>query len=261
MKRFPRVLLWALVALLPASCDLPVGSSGVPGLVMPDLTARALKLVSAPGFWDLAAWYCPKVADSPLARLGCAAALGPSPAKDSLAFRFNLPLEVWNPNSFPLPASELLTVLTLFPKQQRISLAAVCVSLCEDEAAGCPPQQGCLSDEPEIRGAQDLAASALDYLSLVLLAGASGEEIPRVAFRTIGPNSGDTLNLTLDLGLDPLEETLKTLFSDGLGKILAGQDFDVAIPTELDGTMWFTADNFGRFGAPFGPVSATFKPR
>jgi hypothetical protein len=265
MKKTLKLALLGLLLLLP-SCELPFdtgGFGGIPGLEEPQLTAGALALVKAPAFWDLAAFYCPQVADSGLGRLGCLAALGPAPAKDGLGFRFRLPLEVRNPNAFPLPASELLTVLTLFPGQEDISLAAVCVSLCEDESGDCGGQGGggCVAEEPELRGLQDLSEAALDYLSLALLSDASGQEIPRIGFRSFEANSKDTLNLTLDLGLDALQKTFKALFAGGLDKVLAGEDFKLAVPLDLDGTMWFVAENFGRFGAPFGPVSASFEAR
>lgn len=265
MKRNLRLLVSGAALLWLTACDLPTSPEdlgALPSLVKPGVTAGDVSLLSAPGFWDLAAYYCPMIADSDLVRLSCTAALGQPPKKDLLGFRFRLPVEIANPNSFPLPVSELLTVLTLFPKDEDISLAAICMSMCQDEASDCGASPGnCASDEPEISGAEDLAAAAFSYLQEVLLTGASGEALPLISLPHIDAESSDTLNVTLELGIDAVQKALKSAFSGNLSKILASQDFSVSIPVQIDGSMWFVAEHFGRFGASYGPTETTWTPK
>ena len=54
-----------------------------------------------------------------------------------MAIGFDLSFRVGNPNRLPLPLSEVLTALTVFPDRSNQSLGAVCLRMCEPGDTRC----------------------------------------------------------------------------------------------------------------------------
>ena len=232
-----------------------------PVLDKPVVTPGAVSLVQHPSVVTLSRYYCPLLLDDPFVEVACAGLVGPVPPMSDLIFRFELPLFVDNPNDFPLPAVELLTALNLFPGEDRRQLAAICVSFCEvgdleclDKAPGT-----CSSDEPEINTLEDLAAAALDYLSVYIASRVAGQVPPELRVRMIPPNSKVEVLVTFDLHPKPLLAALEIAFADHLDEIFNEEDVTVVIPYDIEGAIWFVVENFGRFGINFGPVEGEWQ--
>ncbi|MBM4356440.1 MAG: hypothetical protein FJ109_22035 [Deltaproteobacteria bacterium] len=258
MRLLPVFVLLPLLASL--SCDfLPqseVGDSLLPTVEKPVVEVQPAKLVKNPSLQQLGAWYCPVVFSDPIVRALCEATLGPVPADEKLVFRFELPFHISNPNSFPLPAVELLTSLSLFPGETSYHLAALCVTLCEETDTQCL-QHGtgsCESDEPEITSAEDLVQAAWNYLQVYIASEAAGEVPPELKVRLIPANGKGTVLITLDLLPEPLLEALEATFDQILEKIVDNETATVEIPYAVEGAIWFVVENFGRFGVNYGPI-------
>jgi hypothetical protein len=263
MKRVPLWLLLPFIASL--SCDfLPqseVGDPLFPTVEKPVVEAQPAKLVKNPSIQKLGAWYCPVVFSDPIIRALCAATLGDVPPESQLIFRFELPFRITNPNSFPLPAVELLTSLSLFPGETSYHLAALCVSFCEEDDLECLSHGsgGCESDEPEITSADDLVQAAWDYLELYITNQATGQVPPELKVRMIPANGQGLVLVTLDLAPEPLLEALELAFEEHLEEIVDDENVTITIPYSVEGAIWFVVENFGRFGVNYGPIEGTWK--
>ncbi len=228
-----------------------------PVVEKPNVTTGDIDLVAYPGVVTLGAYYCPKLLNEPFVDAVCAGLVGPVPPMTDLIFRFELPLFVENKNDFPLPAVELLTALSLFPGEDRRQLAAICVSFCEDGDLECLQKAPgtCSSDEPEINTLEDLAAAALNYLSVYVAAELNGQVPPELRVRMIPAHSQAIVLVTFDLHPEALLDALETIFIDHLDEGLDDEDVAVTIPYDIEGAIWFVVENFGRFGVNFGPVA------
>lgn len=262
MKRLA-LISGLVLALAFSACDfLPDSDYGdefeliAPAIKEPVVTSGDVALVQYPGLLTLSAYYCPLLLDDPFVDVLCVGLVGPVPPMSDLIFRFELPLFVENSNDFALPAVELLTALNLFPGEDRRQLAAICVSFCEVGDLECLDKGPgtCSSDEPEILTLEDLAAAALDYLSVYVASRVAGEVPPELRVRMIPPNSQAQVQVTFDLHPAPLLEALEVAFADHLEEIIDEEDVTVVIPYDIEGAIWFVVENFGRFGVNFGPI-------
>ena len=252
-----------LVAATSAGCDFfGEDSQGyyrqVEGVIVdtPEVEVGKAKLVANPSIYDLGAYYCPQLWDVPLVEQACALALGPVPNDKELAFRFQLPITVYNPNDFPLPAVELLTVLNLFPGEDRRQLAALCISFCEDGDLACAETGAgtCESDEPEINSLEDFATAALNYIWLYLEAELTDQVPPELKVKTIPAGADMTISITLELSPDAILDALMVTFENHLQDVIDSEQVAITIPYDVEGALWFEVTNFGRFGVNFGPL-------
>jgi len=260
-QRFLYILLSGLLPLLASlSCDfLPqseLGDSFLPSVEKPVVEVQPAKLVKNPSLQKLGAWYCPVVFSDPIIRALCTATLGNVPPDEQLIFRFELPFRVTNPNSFPLPAVELLTSLSLFPGETSYHLAALCVTFCEDGDLECLTHGSgtCESDEPEITSAEELAQAAWDYLEVYIASELAGQVPPELKVRLIPANGEGLVLITLDLLPEPLLDALEATFEQLLEDIVDDDNVNIAIPYSVEGAIWFVVENFGRFGVNYGPI-------
>ena len=174
-----------------------------------------------------------------------------------MAFQFQIDLGVTNPNSFPLPAVEMLVALSLFPNHYQQTLAAVCLGFCEPDDFTCSPKplQGqCSTDEPEILSVEDLTAAALELLILVVASEATGGPPPEIQIKTIPAHGTRTMNITLAISVRTLLELLEAVFADNWIEYLDGQDFGLTIPYRIEGSIWFVVEGFGKVPIRFGPL-------
>lgn len=253
MRRLPWL---ALLVLSASSCNLlqvPSWGQRSPFFSPPTLAVRDVALTSRPSIDALARWYCPDLIGAGGA-LACGALLGPSPSASELAFVFSVPIDVGNPNAFPLPALEALVSLTLFPATTDRTLGAVCASFCDDATCASLPEAGtCRSPEPELRDVGDFAAAALDLLTLV-----AGGTMPDLSVPTIAANGSRrlTLSIAIDVGtmLDLLANELAARWQDYVSDRAVALD----LPYEIEGTLWFVVEGVGRVGFGFGPLAGTW---
>lgn len=254
------VVLAACVPVL-HSCEFPGGDgSWVADVVDPLVDPGDIVLTKSPSFSSLAAYYCPMVYDAAAVETLCAAALGARPSVDSMIFQFELPLHISNDNDFPIPAVELLTSLTVFPGKTSQELGAVCVQFCEEGDASCGDLQpgACSSDEPEINSIDDFAGAAAGFIGLFIENEIAGEVPPELAVRTIPAGGSLELRLTFSIAPEPILEVLIAIFEQNIDAILQGSELELEIPYEIEGSLWFVVENFGRFGVNFGPVGDTW---
>lgn len=242
-------------------CDFLPGSgytdSVVPFVEDPEVAVGEVHLTESPSIARLGAYYCPMLYDSILVDQVCSAALGTPPLETELQFRFTLPLVVKNPNSFPIPAVEVLTAITVFPKTTSHELAALCVTFCENGDLSCQGgADACRSTEPEVNSVDDFVAAAANYMWLYIENEVAGTVPPELRIKTIPANGEATIHLTFSLSPEPLLELLEVAFTDEIDTLVAGQSEDVwiTIPYAVEGGIWFVVENFGKFGINFGPI-------
>ena len=112
------LILTMLVSSLMLGCDFLLPGDGEPGFgnlfKAPKVELQQAALTEYPGVSELGAWYCPELIGGGGA-IACDLLLGPAPYEEDMQFLFQVGIEVENPNSYPLPAVELLVSLTLFP--------------------------------------------------------------------------------------------------------------------------------------------------
>ena len=254
-----RRLLLVPLAFACASCNLlQVASWGQrsPLFTTPTIDVGQPALTSSPSIDAVARWYCPDLIGSG-GELACSALLGPSPSDTELTFVFSTPLDVGNPNAFPLPALEALVALTLFPEGTDRTLGAACLSFCGTDDATCaslPDAGTCASSEPDLRSIDDFAAAALH-----VLVGVATGDAPALSVPTIEADGSRRLTLALSVDAGTLLELLAGEAADRWQAYVAGEAVSLSIPYQLDGTLWFVVEGLGRVGFPFGPVSGEWK--
>ncbi len=262
-SRFRHVLLVCLsLTVLPLhSCEFPGSDGGwVPDVLEPGVEPGDIVLTRSPSFANMAAYYCPLVYDAAAVEVLCEAALGARPPLDRMIFEFQLPLLLSNDNDFAVPAVELLTSLSVFPRQTSQELGALCIQFCEADDPNCGDTQpgACSSDEPEINSIDDFAGAAADFISLWIESEITGQVPPELAVRMIPAGGTLELRLTFRIAPEPILEVLITLFEQNIDAILGGDEIEIEIPYEVKGSLWFVVENFGRFGVNFGPVGDTW---
>jgi len=256
MRRTTGPVLLVPLALVALSCNLlqvPSWGQRSPFFSPPTLAVGDVALTARPSLDALARWYCPDLIGAGGA-LACSALLGPSPSEAELAFVFSVPIDVGNPNAFPLPALEALVSLTLFPATTDRTLGAVCASFCDDATcAGLPDAGTCRSAEPELKDVGDFAAAALRLLTL-----AAGGTTPDLGVPTIAAHGSRRLTLSIAIDVGTVLELLANELAERWQDYLSNRAVTLAIPYEVDGTLWFVVEGVGRVGFGFGPLAGTW---
>jgi hypothetical protein len=263
MMAYRRVLLtcWLTVSL--GSCDFLDQAESLMEVVveMPEVSVGDVTLARSPAFRQLASYYCPRVYSVPLVEDVCRGLVGTPPPERDLFFRFVLPLEVGNPNEFPLPAVSLLTALEVFSGSDARELSAVCIRFCDTSEADCNPYapDACYSDDPEIRSLDDFAGAALNYLTVFVANSVQGTVPPELRVKTIPAQGKATVFITFDVAPGAVLSVLEVLFLAQVDKLVSGEAFSLSIPYSIQGSIWFHVQNFGRFGVSYGPVDGIWE--
>ena len=232
------------------------------GLSPPSVTFRGAQLVRAPSRRDLSAYYCPRLGRE-RAGLGIAADLlcgqffGPPPTAEDMALGFDLQFTVANPNQIPLPLSEILTAITLFPGGGAQNLGAVCFRLCAPGDAACHGGQdpnACRQARGDIRTLGDFPQALANLLVAEGVSAARGQgvqfSLPRVL-------AGASLDVVARFSLTPsaVLPILEQLARQSAGELRAGHELSLTVPYRLEGTVFADAGSLGRVAAGFGPAS------
>ena len=232
-------------------------------LTPPKVTFRGATLVRAPSRRDLSAYYCPRLGRE-RAGLGVAANVvcnqlfGPGPSPDQMALGFDMQFAVTNPNSVPLPLSEILTAITLFPGSGAQNLGAVCFRLCPPEDPACRGGQdpsSCRQAPGDIRKMSDFPAALANLLVAEGLSAASGQGVHFSAPKVL---AGQSLDVVARFTLTPeaLLPIFEQLARQSASQLSAGRELNFSIPYSLEGTVFANAGSLGRVAAGFGPVGA-----
>jgi hypothetical protein len=250
-----------LCAALPLSgCALLDQALTSTGITPPTVTLQSVTLAESPSQAALAAYYCPRVVAEATGvsfgvDLACQGFFGPSPPESSLLFGFDVHFNVANGNRVPLPLSEILTAVNVFPETNRQNLGAVCLHLCAPEDPACqggPSATGCQSSSKDIRSLGDFVGAAANLLIAKGIADASGRPLPLVAPKVLASSS---LEVTTRFSLAPtvVLPVLQELARQSVSQLQTGKLPVFAIPYKLEGTVFVDAGSLGRVAAGYGP--------
>jgi hypothetical protein len=173
---------------------------------------------------------------------------------------FQLDFNVGNPNHFPVPITEMLTAVTVFPADAKQRLGASCVVFCPPGSSGCSGQPGpgaCQSSERDIESASDFANAAQDFVVSAGLQLAAGQP-PTFAAPQISAEANIPLSAIFAFGPEPLLAALKELALQSVAQLGSGQDVTFEIPFQIEGTVWFNVGSLGRVAVGYGPIAGTF---
>lgn len=254
------IVLAVVFLALGAGCDQLLGTglgAQVPTVQLSDSSAL---LVDPPDVLALAKYFCPDVLGSEGA---CLLALGTPPTKEELQFRFQLVFQIDNPNQVPVPTTEILVGLHVYPGQTFGELGGVCTTLCEAGAADCPipPEGACVHRAEDLDSAEEfLAAAVVGGLTLATEA-LNGQPVGGQLSRYTVP-AGDSLELkvTLAIGIDPMLRLLGHTADAYVTQILETGDAALDIPYAVAGRVWFNVPYLGRATVGFGPYGEEPEP-
>lgn len=259
-----RPLSIALVAAVAVSlsCAALDGILRTGSLQPPEVSFREAVLVSAPSQRDLAAYYCPRVAQTHLGLGGassflCSQMFGRAPAANAMQVGFDLRFAVKNPNQVPLPVSEILTVVTAFPQASNQSLGALCLRLCAPDDPGCSggtDPNACRDASGDIRRLSDFPNAIANLLIAESVGGETG--------RFVGPQiiAGAAVDVVTRFSFLPeaLLPAMEQLARQSVDELRAGREVTFAIPYKLEGTFFINAGALGRIAAGYGPATGTW---
>jgi hypothetical protein len=251
-----------------ATLEALVASAGG-ALTPPSVTFRGATLMRAPSRRELSAFYCPRLARERAGLAGaagdllCSQLFGPGPRPEQLALGFDLQFAVSNPNRVPLPLSEILTAITLFPGTGAQNLGAVCFRLCPPEDAACRGGQaadGCRQGRGDIRTMADFPRAVANLLVAEGLAAAGGQGVHFSAPRVL---AGSSLDVVARFTITPeaLLPIFEQLARQSAGELRAGRELSFAVPYGLEGTVFAAAGSLGRVAAGFGPLGGEWHLR
>jgi hypothetical protein len=162
---------------------------------------------------------------------------------------------VANPNQVPLPLSEILTAVTLFPGAAQQNLGAVCFRLCDPGDAACRAGQdpnACRNARGDIRTLGDFPQA---LANLLLAEGVSAAAGQRPQFQAPRVLAGSSIAVVARFMLAPetLVPILEQLARQSTSELRAGRELSFAVPYRLEGTIFANAGSLGRVAAGFGP--------
>jgi hypothetical protein len=254
------LIILALVTSSTSSCAQLQGLLAMGALSPPRITFQGASLVRAPSRRQMSAFYCPRVAGGSgglgfASSLICSQVFGAAPSPVDMTLGFDLHFQVANPNQIPLPLSEILTAITLFPGGAQQNLGAVCVRLCAPGDAACQAGRdpnACRNAPGDIRTMADFPQALGNLLIAEGMAAAGGQPIRFEAPRVIAGSSLDVI-ARFQLSADAIIPILEQLARQSLGELKAGRELSFAVPYRLEGTVFADAGSLGRVAAGFGP--------
>ena len=251
----------AAAFLASIGCAQLEGLLGSGAITPPKVSFHGAQLVSAPSRRDLSAFFCPKVVREKVglgvgADILCAGFFGRVPSQQSMGIGFDLNFGVENPNRVPLPLSEILTAITLFPQASAQNLGAVCFRLCGPEDAACRAGQdaaACRNAKGDIRTLDDFPAALANMLITQGISAASGQT---PAFHAPKVLAGSALSVVARFTVAPeaLLPIVQQLATQAAAELRSGKELTFGIPYKLEGTVFADAGSLGRVAAGFGPV-------
>src|SRR5450432_887876 len=252
---------------LPPSCallaNLPTGVAIAP----PQVQFESASLAQAPTQRLLEAYYCPELVPATIpspfsggAALLCQGFFGPRPAPAQMKVAFDLRFKIRNPNRIPVPISDVLAAVTVFPTGSNRSLGATCIHLCATDQAGCTGQAdptSCQDSSRDIRSLSDFAGATTNLLISSGVATALGQPL---TFKAPQLAAGAELAVTVRYAFGPGEllGILRQVASQAVNELKAGREITFNIPYRLEGTVWFDAGTFGRFPVGYGPIDGNW---
>ncbi|MBK6580513.1 MAG: hypothetical protein IPG17_31015 [Sandaracinaceae bacterium] len=220
----------------------------------PGVSVAEVRLAQMPDRRKLGAYYCAER----LGRFLCGF-IGEVPTAEELNFQFDLELLLTNRNPIPLPVVSALVGFTAYPgTEANQTLGSVCMSFCQDPNNCTQSLEACDSTEPEIRTRQDFAMAAANFLIATALGERSFSDL---RIQTIP--AGSELRFIIRLSLDPRQmiDLLREATLNLIELLRNRQIPEFVIPYSIEGSVWVSVENFGRFAASFGPYGNEWRLR
>jgi hypothetical protein len=253
---------------------LPLGTLTVLGLGLAgaagcDAVKRAAGAIAPPGAEFVRVDLIESPSARELARWGCHEFLGTTPCeaaelnpiqKSKLLFAFDVVFDLSNENSkIPIPLVEILLATTVYESE---NLGAVCISFCDPDAEDCTPEanaEGACDAEnaEEVTTPADLIPT-VEELTEIATDIATGD-FDNGEFRVIPAGSSIESHIIFDFNIDTMLSLSEHILLDLGEDLLAGRPLEAEIPYTMDGTLFFTVPEMGRFGIGFGPVENTWE--
>jgi len=258
-RRIAALLL--VVLSLTAGCELLGGGAlGIPNAAMPTmaLTENRAYLIDPPNLDALALYFCPSL----LGHAACSF-FGPPPRKEDLQFRFQLIFQIDNPNEFPVPTTEILVGLHIYPGETFGELGAVCATFCEVGARDCPipPSGACVHEASDIDTAEEFLLGAAQGGMLLLMEAFTGQPVgQQLQLTTIPGGESLELKVTFAIGIDPMLALIQQAAPDVLTQVLNSNGSELIIPYAVAGRVWFNIPYLGRVTLAFGPFGTATEP-
>jgi len=255
-----RLLLVTLLALSSTSCAELQALLQAGALTPPTVTFRGAHLVRSPSRRQMSAFYCPRVAQSQLgiaAGALCGGLFGVPPPQQDMTLGFDLQFAVANPNNVPLPLSEILTAVSLFPGASQQNLGAVCVRLCAPGDAACQAGRdpnACRSGRSDIKSLSDFPQAVANLLVSEGLSAAAGAPLKFEAPKVLSASSLDVV-ARFSLTPEALIPIFEQLARQSVSELKAGRELSFNVPYKMEGTVFADAGSLGRIAAGFGPSS------
>jgi hypothetical protein len=255
--RLSRTILVGLLALSTSCAELQaLLQAGA--LLKPNITFQGASLVRSPSRRQMSAFYCPRVARAQIgfaADAVCGGLFGAPPPQQEMTLGFDLRFAVANPNKIPLPLSEILTAVSLFPGAAQQNLGAVCVRLCAPGDAGCQAGRdpnACRNAPGDVRTLADFPQAIGNLLIAEGLSAAAGTPLRFEAPKVLSGSSVDVV-ARFSMAPEALIPILEQLARQSTSELRAGRELSFAVPYNLQGTVFADAGSLGRVAAGFGP--------
>lgn len=259
-----------LLALLVAAtfttgCPLVQEDDDGPSIpFVPSAELRSVALTEKPSYTRLGAHFCHDfAAGNPLLGAGCTGFFGRAPALSSLRFGFTTTFALKNDNSFAVPLLEMLLALDVFEGTGQQALGAICVSFCEDPAAGCEqPTDPCVADN-QINGVEDFVPDIDDLITIAIGAATGGGvdglgELGNLGLRYIPANGETETAVRFDLDIDAMLGLIGELVEQSSDELLTGQEPSFDIPFKAQGSLFFQLPVLGRNALAYGPFDGSW---
>ena len=251
-----RALFVVLVLANVSACELlnNTTQSPIPQAFDPNVELAETALVAAPTATQIAAYYCPQIYSGNIAlALACDTLIGPVPQPHEMQFHFELRYEIDNPNSFPIPTTEILAAINVFETK---NLGAVCAQLCAEgdvECTGAPGENSCKASAADIQDMDDVANRIIDLLILTVDAALNGE-LDNLAQRLIPAGAEKyEVRVRFSLGIDAMVEIMGHFVEQLVSKFYNNEKLTFEIPYSVYGTLWFEVPILGRVALEYGP--------
>jgi len=230
--------------------------SAAGAIAPPGAEFSGVELIESPSARELARWGCYEI----LGTTPCEAA-GLNPIQKSrLGFTFDVVFDLSNENSkIPIPLVEILLATTVYESE---NLGAVCISFCDPDAEDCTPEAnaegGCDAENAEeVTTPADLVPT-VDELTAIATDVATGD-FDNGEFRVIPAGSSIESHIIFDFNIDTMLGLSEHILLDLGEDLLADRPLEADIPYTMDGTLFFTVPEMGRFGIGFGPVESSWQ--
>lgn len=255
-----RMILMALVLLPSLSCaELQALLNQTGALSPPGITFQGAQLVRSPSRRQVSAFYCPRVVGQQIgfaANLLCGQLFGSAPGQQEMMLGFDIRFQVANPNKIPLPLSEILTAITLFPGAAQQNLGAVCFRLCAPGDTACQAGRdpnACRNARGDIRTLGDFPQALANLLVAEGLGAAGGAPVKFEAPKVLAGSAIDVVT-RFSLAPETLIPIMEQLARQSASELKAGRELSFSVPYDLQGTIFADAGSLGRVAAGFGPT-------